>query len=247
MTEPALPSGWRVPDKRRLSALKTQFLRELIPGHPLFLVEFFLIAEHQAEDSVVAYAPGLNPRYCLLHLTWTDAPPRAPHEFDDLAELAGIFEPPGDTIDEISLWCEAGTEMGLVFVQHLLNGDEILDPIDWPAGLVPPRSAADLAAAGWRQITGPLHPHARVDGALVPTGQMVEYWVRPVIDDFYLLRAIHNPGEPISLRQLIPPDSRIILCDDDVALRAQLPRGYYCRATSPMSPGYGLSGFPRGD
>ncbi|MEZ5912347.1 MAG: hypothetical protein R3D84_09090 [Paracoccaceae bacterium] len=243
MTETRFPDGWQAIEPGRVLALKRQFRKELAPDHPLAGAEFSPVAVHEAEDSVVVHAPALSPPYYLLHLSWADAPPRAPHGLSDPGELAEIFDPPGDSIDEISLWCDAASETGLVFVQHLVNGKQVIDALDWPGGR-PPGSTAELVAAGWRHITGPLRPRAQLEGAWVHTGQVVEYWLRPVIDDFFLLRAIESPGEAISLRQLIPPDDRIILCEDRAALAAQLPRGFYCRARSPMAPGYGLSGFP---
>lgn len=236
-----LPEGWHTPDPRALPQLRAQYLRELSPGHPLHSTDFTLCAVH-GSDSVLAQAPGLSPPFYLLHLSWNDAPPRDPHEIASLSELEAIFGPAPDDLDEITLWVRADTLTGAVWVRHLWNGDQIvapIDPIDGPL----PHSAQELAGAGWVQVTGPLAPQSWVDGALHPTGQMVEYWTRPVLDDFMLLRAIHTPGEPISLRQLIPLQDTLIEFDTPAELEVALPWGMYCRAVSPIVPRYGLSGF----
>lgn len=237
-----LPEGWQAPDARWATRLATQYRRELTPGHPLHGAAFTIAAVY-GDDSVLAHAPDLTPAYYLLHLSWNDAPPRNPHPVRDMEELAAIFGPAPDEVDEISLWVRADTQTGAVWVQHLWGGDQIvqaLDPADGPL----PHSATELAQNGWVEVTTPLHPRTWVNGALIPTGQVVEYWVRPVLDDFMLLRAIHTPGEAISLRKLVPHDGTIVEFDDTAALEAALPWGMYCRFTSPMAPRYGLAGFP---
>ncbi len=193
---------------------------------------------------MVAEAADLTPRFYLLHLAWDHGTPKQPHALDDLAELDGILEPPGDSIDALSLWCQGDDEKGLVFVEHQLNGAERLQLIDWPTDQAAPQDCKGLKALGWQEITGPLLPRARANGVLVPTGQRVEYWVRPVIDDFMLLRAIDSPGEAISLKKLIPDDGLLVEFDGQEALEAALPPGFYCRFVSPQEVGFGRSALP---
>ncbi|WP_407492344.1 hypothetical protein [Pseudooceanicola sp. MF1-13] len=237
-----LPPDWQPTDPGRERKLAAQVQRELPKGHALAGTEFTVLAEYLPEDTVLLDAPDLTPRHYLIHLSW-GKDPADPHPLEDLRDLAGMMGPDPEDINDVTLWTQEDSESGLVMVQHLISGRQIIEPLDWPED-VPPTSTDQLKEKGWCQITAPLHPKALWDGVLVPTGQVVEYWVRPVIDDFVLLRAIHTPGEAISLKQLIPPRGEIFEFGNELMLQQALPEGQYCRAVSPIHPGYGLSGFP---
>lgn len=242
-----LPPHWRWLDAAEAERLAPAFARELNPAHALAQADWHLIARHASQDSFVAEAPALNPHFYLLHLAWDQGGPKDPHPLSSLCELDGILEAPGDAIDTVSLWCHADSQQGAVFVQHLLDGTELLDLLDWPGPEPLPTSTQALEQMGWRQVTAPLLPHVWRDGAWQPTGQRVEYWTRPIEDDFMLLRAIETPGEAISLRKLIPEDGLVIEFDNQAALEAALPAGFYCRFVSPMAPRFGLAGYPPSD
>ncbi|WP_223477574.1 hypothetical protein [Oricola indica] len=238
-----LPVGWESPDPNRARQLKAQFLTELEPDHPLHKLPFEVVGVHSGQDTVVVCTSDPDLSFQAMHLSWARNETQTPHEVERLADLPLIFEPPADSVDEVTLWTDGETEKGLVLVQHLLNGDQLVTCLDWPYGLSIPKTARDLEGAGWRQVRGPLNPRAPLDGAMVPTGQTVEYWVRPIVDDFMLFRVVATPGEALSLRQLIPPKPDVIEFDTEDQFRLYLPRGFACRFVSPVYPGYGLSGF----
>lgn len=238
-----LPQGWTAPNPAWADRLAHRFRKELTPRHPLHSAGFTVRAVY-GDDSVLVEAPALAPSFYVLHLSWSDAPPRDPHALWDLTELEAIFGPAPDDVDEVSLWVREDTRSGAVFVQHLWGGGQIvqaLDPTEHPL----PASARALAEHGWTQVTGPLSPRAWSEGQLVPTGQRVEYWVRPILDDFMLFRSIETPGEPIALRKLIPDEPLLLEFETRAELEAALPSSAYCRFISPMAPRYGLAGFPR--
>lgn len=234
MVDDALPGGWEWPDAREAAVLTLRFRRELDPTHPLAARTLHVVARETGGDAVLAAESGAAPPYYLLHLSWDDAPPRAPHRVERLAELAAITRPDPRAVGYVSGWTEAETETGFVLVQHLVRGGEVVLPIDWPHAAVPISTAA-LVAMGWRAITGALVPRTRVGGEMVQTGQMVEYWVRPVAQDFMLFRAVHSRGEPIVLRKLIPEHPRLLEYDNVAALEAALPAEFYTRLASPQS------------
>lgn len=240
-----LPPTWEALSPERQQALRRQFLVELDDAHALGRAAFDLVAAHKAEDYVLADAPGLSPRYYVMHLSWSGHEKQEPYPLDALADLDGMLEPAPETVDEISLWTKADTETGLVFVQHLLNGRELIEVLDESEGAPETESADALRAMGWKPVTAPLSPSRLIDGALVPTGQTVEFWTRPVTDDFALFRIIRTPGEKISLMKLIPAGDFIIEYESDAELRDDLPDSYACPFVSPMAPRYGRAGFPR--
>lgn len=237
----ALPPGWIRPGLLRRGRLAGQFARELDPAHPLARARYRVIAVAEAGDSVVVEAETLTPRYYLLHLSWDGAAPRAPHAIDRLEALRELTEPPPDRVDFLTLWVHP--DRGGALVEHRLDGGQRVTATDLPGAEAPADSAA-LHTAGWVECAGPYCPLAELDGRLRPTGQVVEYWVRPVIDDFMLLRAIETPGEPISLRKLIPQDGLIVEFDGRAALEAALPPGFYRPCTSPQEVGFGRAALP---
>ncbi len=239
-----LPAGWQPISIKEQAGLAAAFAKELDAKHPLARADWRLIAHHVTQDSFVAEAPALTPRFYLLHLAWDQGGPKQPHALEKLGDLAGILEPPGDTVDELSLWCRARDEQGLVFVEHLLDGSQRLHLLDWPPHQGEPRDCRQLEAWGWRPITGALSPKAERDGSLCATGQRVEYWLRPVIDDFMLFRAIESPGEALSLKKLMPDDGLIVEFDDQAALERALPPDFYCRFVTPQAVGFGRSALP---
>ncbi len=239
-----LPAFWHPLSRDEAQRLAPAFARELDAHHPLASTQWRLIARHAREDSLVAHAPGLEPPFYLLHLAWDQGRPKDPHPLASLAELDGILDPPSDTIDLLSLWCDAESHQGLVLIEHRLDGTQRLTPLDWPGVRPLPADDQELKQFGWQPITGPLYPRARHDGKWQATGQRVEYWTRPVLNDFMLFRAIETPGEAISLRKLIPDDGLLIEFEDQAALQTGLPPGFYCRFVSPMAPRFGLAGFP---
>lgn len=236
-----LPRGWQSINDKERAGLTAAFARELDPKHALANTRWWLVARHQVEDSLVAEAPNLQPRFYLLHLAWDRSRPKEPYALDQLSALDGILDPPGDTIDELSLWCRDRDEKGLVFVEHLLDGRQRLYVLDWPDLQAPPQDCQALKARGWRPITAALYPKADHKGQLLATGQRVEYWLRPVVDDFMLFRAIQTPGEAISLKKLMPDDGLILEFEDQAALERALPPGFYCRFISPQAVGFGQS------
>ncbi|WP_346891647.1 hypothetical protein [uncultured Roseibium sp.] len=249
MESQSLPDGWTKPPLGRQSDLAAQVRAETDPDHPLARTEFQVIAACERSDDVIVEAPALSPRYYLLHLQWTKDARVMPLAGDDPAVLALDCEPDADDVDDVTLWTDSATETGAVFVQHLLSGREIVDVFEWPTGAKPRPDAVDtkkLAELGWVQVTGDLHPRAWRDGALVLTGQSVAYYVRPIKDDFFLFCVVDAPGEARRLTQLVPYVDRIMTFDSEAEFEAFLPSHYACRFNSPMSPGYGRSGFPSG-
>lgn len=237
-----LPQDWTILSDRRAADLRAQARRELAKGAALSRADFTVVAAYAADDTVLIDAPDLSPRYYLMHLSWTKDPTEA-HPVPDLSELAALVGPDPATVDQVTLWTDLATEKGLAMVQHRVDGGQIIDVQGW-TGDTPPATTRDLEAANWSQITGPLHPKAEWDGVMVPTGQLVEYWVRPVTDDFILMRAIHTPGEAITLSQLVPARDDIVEFANETTLEQALPPDQFCRAVSPIHPGYGRAGFP---
>lgn len=238
MRDDALPEGWEWPDAREAAVLTVRFRHELDPTDPAAARALQVVAREKGGDAVLAAEPGGAPPYYLLHLSWDDAPPRAAHSVERLADLAAITSSDPRAVDYVSGWTEAETETGFVLVQHLVRGGEVMLPLDWPHAAVPLSTAA-LVAMGWRPVTGALVPRARVGDHLLPSGQTVEYWVRPVADDFMLFRAIHTPGEPIVLQKLMPAHPRLLEFDNVTALEAALPADFYTRLISPQTIGWG--------
>lgn len=242
MVHADLPEGWERPSRRDAGLLLSQFIKELDPAHPAARAPLEIIARDQASDAVLA-ASGSSPPFFLLFLDWGNAAPRAPYLVDHLADLAAITGPDPEEVDYVTGWTDARTEQGFVLVQHLIGGGEIVMALDWPDD-APPRSSEALAARGWREVVGTLAPKSDQGDALVPTGQTIEYWVRPIRDDFMLFRVIHTPGEPIVLRKLLPADQRLFEFDTVMALEAALPPHSYARFHSPQEVGWGRSALP---
>lgn len=243
MSDERLPAGWNIPDRSQTARLKRQFLSELEAEHPLHRMGFEVVGVRAGDDTVVVAAcePGLP--FQAMHLTWERHEKQTPHAVERLSELSALFDPPPDSVDAVTVWTDGATETGLAVVTHRLDGEQRVDSVDWPEGTPTPASTGELERSGWRQVTGPLHPKAIIDGVAVATGQVVEYWVRPVIDDFMLFRLVSTPGEAMSLRRIVPPNPEIVEFETEDEFRAFLPRGFACRCVSPVHPGHGLSGF----
>ena len=163
MTSQLLPDGWMKPSFFRRSKLTAQVSAEIAPNHPLAGAGFQVVAVRDGTDDLIIEAPELTPRYYLVHLQWAGNALGESVGGDDLAALAASCEPDGDDVDEVTLWTDAETESGAVFVQHLLNGSEIVDVLQWPSGALSRPGSVDTAGLmqmGWIQVKRDLRPKA---------------------------------------------------------------------------------------
>ncbi|MGR3322244.1 MAG: hypothetical protein ACU0DK_09960 [Pseudooceanicola sp.] len=239
MSDGPLPQGWSRPGFFRARKLARRVRSEVPASHALAGERCAIVAVEDGGDGVVART-GRDGELFYLHLTWSEGGEATPHALGSLGELAGMNDPDPGLVDSVSLWTDARTRRRLVMAEHSLDGGETLHAIDWTAP-EPPRSTTELAAMGWTEVTGPLRPMAERDGALIETGQTVEYWVRPLPHDFILLRAIETPGDAISVRNILPGSPEIFEFQSTAELETWAGRGNLRRFVSPVFPRFGVS------
>lgn len=220
MTDLDLPPGWIAVSKADASTLAGA------TGGVAGLV----IARDTASDDLLVQ--GDDGELWLVHPDWQGDATR--HLIRDVSDLV----PPAQ-VDAVSIWVTADA-CGLLLAQH--DGDQNdLSVLRMPRDGAVPETLARAAELGWQQILGPFEPVAQTAEGGRLTGQTLTYHARPIIDDFVLICVTALPGEPLTLRQILPEVPAQIEFHAADELNDFLRGGLFVPVTGTMDVGFGLS------